>query len=145
MMLTVSMTVSHLSVKSWKSPKVSEVWNRLLTLKASPLYFISSHELYLIVFGGKKKGSWSHYLKKPPTVWKLRPTDNLKIWCETFWHAEEVMLNTYVSKLVSFAWDSLLGLKLSFDLYTSVILCIRMSSSYYYTLFQFSSYASIWQ
>ena len=39
------------------------------------------------------------------------------------------MLNTYVSKLVSFACDSLLGLKLSFDLYTSVILCIRMSSS----------------
>ena len=120
-------------IKSWKSPKLSEAWNRLLTPKASPLYFISSHELYLIVFGGKKKGSWSHDFKKATNGLKVttssRPTDNLKIWCETFWHAKEVMLNTYVSKLVSFACDSLLGLKLSFDLYTSVILGIRMSSS----------------
>ena len=87
--------------------------------------------LHLIVFGGKK-GS-SHDLKKATNGLKVttssRPTDNLKIWCETFWHAEEVILNTYVSKLVSFAWDFLVGLKLSFDLYTSVILCIRMSSS----------------
>ena len=82
---------------------------------------------------GAKKGFWSHDLKKATNGLKVttssRPTDNLKIWCETFWHAKEVMLNTYVSKLVSFACDSLLGLKLSFDLYTSVILCIRMSSS----------------
>ena len=87
--------------------------------------------LHLIVFGGKK-GS-SHDLKKATNGLKVttssRPTDNLNIWCETFWHAEEVILNTYVSKLVSFAWDFLVGLKLSFDLYTSVILCIRMSSS----------------